>query len=92
MTCIIVRQGAYEEYDRLKQTVGHRLPVIWDRRHTAPGVRYLRYPNRREAPPPSWTKLGFIVVVDRPAAWARAALSAREADHYIAAQAAPASQ
>ena len=73
MTCIIVRQGAFQQYDRLKQTVGHRVPVIWDRRDTAPGVRY---PNRREAPPPSWTELGFIVVVDRPAAWARAALSA----------------
>ena len=89
MTCIIVRHGAYGEYDRLKQTVGHRLPVIWDRRHTAPGVRY---PNRRETPPPSWTKLGFFVVVDRPAAWMRAALSAREADHYIPAPAEPASQ
>ncbi len=61
---------------------GHRVPVIWDRRRartrlrahaeTAPSARH---PNRRQKPPTTWTALGFVVV-DRPAAWARAALSA----------------
>ena len=78
MTCIIVRQGAYEEYGRLSELLGHEVPVIWDRRparnrpDTAPSARD---PNRREKPPPSWTALGFVVV-DRPGAWTRAALSA----------------
>ena len=94
MICIIVRQGAPQNYDRMYEAFGHLVPVIWDRRRasdTAPGVRY---PNRRETPPPSWTELGFVVVVDRPAAqaWIRAALSACEADHDIASPAEPASQ
>ena len=81
MTCIIVRQGAYEEYDHLYAAFGHQMPIIWDRRHarsrpladadTAPSASN---PNRRQKPPVSWTTLGFVVV-DRPAVWAAAALS-----------------
>ncbi len=82
MTCIIVRQGAFQQYDRLYAAFGHRVPVVWDRRRarsrqladadTAPNARQ---PNRRQKPPLTWTALGFIVV-DRPATWARAALFA----------------
>ena len=82
MTCIIVRQGAFQDYERMHAAFGHRVPVIWDRRRartrlrahaeTAPSARH---PNRRQKPPLTWTALGFVVV-DRPATWARAALSA----------------
>ena len=81
MTCILVRPGAFMEYDRLNEAFGHRVPVVWDRRRarnrplghadTAPSARH---PNRRQKPPLTWTALGFVVV-DRPATWARAALS-----------------
>ena len=81
MTCIIVRRGAFKDYERLHAAFGHRVPVIWDRRRarnrplahadTAPSARH---PNRRRKPPVSWTALGFVVV-DRPAVWAAAALS-----------------
>ena len=94
MICIIVRQGqgASQDYDRLYEAFGHLVPVIWDRRRASDTAPSASYPNRRQTPPPSWTELGFVVVVDRSAAWAwtRAALSACEADHYIPAQAEPA--
>ncbi len=65
MTCIIVRHGAFQEYERLHAAFGHLVRVIWDRRRadldldTVPGVSY---PNRRETPPLSWTAFEFIVV------------------------------
>ena len=75
MTCIIVRQGAFQQYDRLYAAFGHRVPVVWDRRRarsrpladadTAPSASK---PNRRETPPPSWTELEFVVI-ERTAAW-----------------------
>ena len=76
MTCIIVRHGAYEDYGRVSELFGCEVPVVWDRRpprnrpDTAPSARN---PNRRETPSPSWTELGFVVV-DRSAAWIRAAV------------------
>ncbi len=94
MTCIIVRQGAFEEYGRLYEAFGHLVPVIWDRRRadldldTAPSASHQ---NRRGKPPLSWTMFGYVIV-DRSAGWTWAAVSACEADHYIAAQAEPASQ
>ncbi len=75
MTCIIVRQGAFKEYDRLQAALGDLVPIIWDRRRartrslahaeTAPSARH---PNRRQKPPLSWNTVGFVVV-ERPAAW-----------------------
>ncbi len=69
MTCIIVRHGAFQEYERMHAAFGHRVPVIWDRRRartrplahadTAPSASN---PNRRRKPPHSWTAFGFIVV------------------------------
>ena len=93
MSCIIVRHGVFQEYERLYAAYGHLVPVIWDRRadldlDTAPGAKRV---NRREKPPLSWTAFGFLIV-DRSAEWTRAALSACEANHYIAAQAEPVSQ
>ena len=76
MTCIIVRHGAYEDYGRVSALFGREVPIVWDRRpprnrpDTAPSARN---PNRREKPSPSWTELGFVVV-DRSAAWTRAAV------------------
>ena len=80
MTCIIVRQGAFQDYERLHTAFGHRVPVIWDRRRarkwpltntdTAPNAKL---PNRRQKPPVSWTTMGFVVV-DRPTEWVRASL------------------
>ena len=75
--------AAFQDYERLHMAFGHRVPVIWDRRRarnrplahadTAPSASI---PNRRRGKlPVSWTVLGFVVV-DRPAKWARAALSA----------------
>ncbi len=85
MTCIIVRHEAYEQYDHLQASFGHMVPVIWDRRRarrrpladadTAPSARNS---NRRRKPPVSWTTLGFVVV-DRPAVWARDAVTADSA-------------
>ena len=70
MTCIIVRHGAYEEYDRLHKAYGHRMPVIWDRRRArsvptttaSETASSASIPNRRQKPPPSWTALGFVIV------------------------------
>ena len=80
MTCIIIRRGAYEEFDRLYNAFGHQMPILWDRRAQADTAPSAYHPDRREPPSPSWTALGFVVV-DLPAAWARAELSACEADH-----------
>ena len=32
MTCIIIRQGAFQEYGRLHAALGDLVPIIWDRR------------------------------------------------------------
>ena len=32
MSCIIVRHGVFQEYERLYAAYGHLVPVIWDRR------------------------------------------------------------
>ncbi len=96
MICIIVRQGqlAFQDYDRLYEAFGHLVPVIWDRRRAdldLDTALSANHPNRREKPPLSWTVFGYVIV-DRSAEWTWAAVSACEADHYIAAQAEPASQ
>ncbi len=80
MTCIIVRQGAFQNYEHLQAAFGHWVPVILDRRRNGPldhadTAPSASIPNRRRKPPPSWTALGFVVV-DRPVAWTQAALSA----------------
>ena len=74
MTYILVRHGAYEEYDRLHSAFGHLAPVVWARRRArtrprahADTVPSASQPNVRQKPPVSWTALGFVVV-DRPAA------------------------
>ncbi len=87
MICIIVRQGqgASQIYDHLYEAFGHLVPVIWDRRSASDTAPSAHHPDRREPPPRSWAELGFAVV-DRSAEWTRAAVSACEADHYIAAQ------
>ena len=71
MTCIIVRDGAYEAYDRLYAAFGHRMPVAWDRRsartHASSETGFsASIPNRREKPPPSWTAFDFVVVDREP--------------------------
>ena len=68
MTCIIIRRGAYEEFDRLYNAFGHQMPILWDRRAQADTAPSAYHPDRREPPSPSWTTLGFVVV-DRPS-WA----------------------
>lgn len=73
MTCIIVRHGAYQEYERIYKAFGRLVPVVWARRRACNRPRSYTdpsasYPNVRQKPPPSWTGLGFVVV-DRPAAW-----------------------
>ncbi len=88
MTCLIVRQGqgASQIYDRLYKAFGDQVPVIWDQRRASDTAPSANDPDRREQPPLSWAMFGFVVV-DPPAAWTRAALSACEADHYIGPQA-----
>jgi hypothetical protein len=68
MVCIFVRRGDFQQYDRLHQAFGERVPVLWDRRRrTAPPVEGddAQRGERRQAPPLSWVALGFVVV-DRP--------------------------
>ena len=86
MTCIIVRNGAFEEYDFLRRAYGHLVPVTWDRRRASDTAPSAYDPDRRGQPSLSWAALGFAIV-DRPAAWVRAAVSADEADHGLIAQA-----
>jgi len=68
MPCIVVRRGDYQQYDRLFHAFGDRVPVVWDRRRTAPpgstAVSTTRRSGleRRHAPPASWVALGFVVV------------------------------
>ncbi len=91
MTCIIVRQGAFQDYERLHAAFGHRVPVIWDRRRNGPLAHAdtapsARHPDRRREPPPSWTAFGYIEV-GCPAAWRQATLSAWKDDRYSVGQA-----
>jgi hypothetical protein len=66
MYCIVVRRGEFQVYDKLHQTFGQRIPVVWDRRGRAKLTdRDRERPERRGDPPTSWTALGFVVV-DRP--------------------------
>ena len=70
MTCIIVRDGAHEAYDRLHKAYRHRIPVVWDRRSAhspRPETGFsASIPNRREKPPSSWTAFDFVVVDREP--------------------------
>ena len=70
MHYIIVRRGDFQLYDKLYNAFGERVPVLWDQRgRIAPRVQGddagTRHEERRQAPPPSWVALGFVVV-DRP--------------------------
>ena len=70
MVCIFVRRGDFQQYDRLHQAFGERVPVLWDRRRR--NARPVdgddagtQGEERRQAPPLSWVALGFVVV-NRP--------------------------
>ncbi len=69
MVCIFVRCGDFQQYDRLHQAFGERVPVLWDRRRRARPIEgddaATQRGERRQAPPLSWVSLGFVVV-DRP--------------------------
>jgi hypothetical protein len=70
MVCIYVRRGDFQQYERLHQAFGERVPVLWDRRRrSAVAVQGddagKERRERRQAPPLSWVALGFVVV-DRP--------------------------
>ena len=70
MVCIIVRRGDFQQYNRLHQAFGERVPVVWDRRRrTAPSAKgdhtATQRDERRQPPPLSWVALGFVVV-NRP--------------------------
>ena len=71
MHWIIVKRGDFQLYDRLYDTFGAQVPVIWDRRrgtHGASGVVYTQTRavdlERRQGEPPCWSALGFVVVND----------------------------
>jgi hypothetical protein len=65
MNCIVVKRGEFAHFDRLSRAFGHRLPVVWDRRHPGPSIglggQQPGLTERRAAPPASWDALGFIV-------------------------------
>jgi len=53
-------------YDRLNRALGHRLPVVWDRRRAprrvAAGNAEGAWPaERRSSLPTSWETLGFVI-------------------------------
>jgi hypothetical protein len=62
MYCVVVRRGQFQQYDRLYEMFGDRVPVMWDRRRERAGDGTSTGAERRQSAPPSWKALGFVVV------------------------------